>query len=467
MEDYLEAALQDFQELAAKLPWEKALSAWELNNSLKKKKRRKKQGDGGKERKQPGVSTGVDVLGEEEQGNTEKHCEDSSTIKCLEEKKAGVTKELDPTVPDTTVEDVQAKGSEKLPECPSSQAQSVEEVQSSQHLGSDAATQPVTEVKPEVKECDGEADTLPITEVKTGGKEGDLNGDASNVLKFRVTCNRAGDKHSFTSNEVEMWFGGAIQEHFQWKADMTNFDVEVLPNISFRELLVGIALTEKSFNRKNITHFGPQTLPPTLVYGMLRLCDLQPSDVIIDLMCGTGAIPIEGVSEWPGCFFLAGDNNTQAVSRTASNINSLLRKQQSQESAPQGFPIDVAQWDISSLPLRSGSVDAIVMVIPFGRWIDSKKYWDLYPAWLQEMSRVCRAGTGRAVVFAYNRTYFFKALAKAGHLWKKMHTVWVNIGGLHAGVYLLKRTAHDAHECSRERQEEDRPADTVSSSKAE
>lgn len=27
-----------------------------------------------------------------------------------------------------------------------------------------------------------------------------------------------------------------------------------------------------------------------------------------------------------------------------------------------------------------------------------------------------------------------------GGLWKKLHTVWVNVGGLHAGVYLLKRT---------------------------
>lgn len=29
-----------------------------------------------------------------------------------------------------------------------------------------------------------------------------------------------------------------------------------------------------------------------------------------------------------------------------------------------------------------------------------------------------------------------------GGLWKKLHTVWVNVGGLHAGVFLLKRTAN-------------------------
>lgn len=47
------------------------------------------------------------------------------------------------------------------------------------------------------------------------------------VLKFRVTCNRAGDKHSFSSNEAARDFGGAVQEFFQWKADMTKFDIEV------------------------------------------------------------------------------------------------------------------------------------------------------------------------------------------------------------------------------------------------
>lgn len=47
------------------------------------------------------------------------------------------------------------------------------------------------------------------------------------ALKFRVTCNRAGEKHCFTSNEAARDFGGAVQDYFKWKADMTNFDVEV------------------------------------------------------------------------------------------------------------------------------------------------------------------------------------------------------------------------------------------------
>lgn len=60
-----------------------------------------------------------------------------------------------------------------------------------------------------------------------GVQDSNIQETEAKSLKFRVTCNRAGDKHSFTSNEAARDFGGAVQEFFQWKADMTKFDVEV------------------------------------------------------------------------------------------------------------------------------------------------------------------------------------------------------------------------------------------------
>lgn len=64
---------------------------------------------------------------------------------------------------------------------------------------------------------EAESDTQDSVEAAPGAK----------LIKFRVTCNRAGDKHSFSSNEAARDFGGAVQEFFQWKADMTKFDIEV------------------------------------------------------------------------------------------------------------------------------------------------------------------------------------------------------------------------------------------------
>ncbi|NXS96057.1 THUM3 protein, partial [Jacana jacana] len=398
-----EDALKDLEDLVKKLPWADPMRVWELNNSLKKKKaKRKKQhnlqstaskeklsAEGGEEgRQQPEAGEQEDSAREESAGG-----------------------------------------------------QDTEEPQG-------VAPQNVEEEEEEEEENDAkeESQAGSGSETKAGeAKRGE--GDAK-VLKFRVTCNRAGEKHSFTSNEAARDFGGAVQEHFQWKADMTNFDVEVLLNIHNNEVVVGIALTEESLHRRNITHFGPTTLRSTLAYGMLRLCDPQPTDIIVDPMCGTGAIPIEGATEWPSCYHIAGDNNPQAVKRAANNICSLLKKNENKESSTSlGIPLDIIQWDICNLPLRTGSVDIIVSDMPFGKRIGSKKKnWDLYPACLMEMGRICTPGTGRAVLLTQDKKCFAKALSRMGHIWRKGQTVWVNVGGLHAAVYLLKRTWERAEE---------------------
>lgn len=260
------------------------------------------------------------------------------------------------------------------------------------------------------------------------------------VIKFRVTCNRAGDKHSFSSNEAARDFGGAVQEFFQWKADMTKFDIEVLLNIHNEEMVIGIALTEESLHRRNISHFGPTTLRSTLCYGMLRLCKPQASDVILDPMCGTGAIPLEGAIEFNSSFYIAGDNNDMAVNRTVNNICH-IQKRRADKGRISGLPIDTVRWDLCNLPIRTSSVDIIITDMPFGKRMGSKKKnWDLYPSCLREMARVCRPGSGKAVLLTQDKKCFAKAISRMGGLWRKMHTVWVNVGGLHAGVYLLKRT---------------------------
>lgn len=304
---------------------------------------------------------------------------------------------------------------------------------------------------PKVKPASEVSEPEKLTqEPKTQQIEGTLENDHSELdtemqeakpLKFRVTCNRAGDKHSFTSNDAARDFGGAVQEFFQWKADMTKFDVEVLLNIHNNEVVIGIALTEESLHRRNITHFGPTTLRSTLAYGMLRLCRPQITDIIVDPMCGSGAIPLEGVIEWSHTFFLSGDNNDMAISRTVNNINHIVKKRQDGGSPSPGLCIDTAQWDLCHLPLRTSSVDIITTDMPFGKRMGSKKKnWDLYPSCLREMARVCRPGTGRAVLLTQDKKCFTKALLRLGGLWKKSHTVWVNVGGLHAGVFVLRRT---------------------------
>lgn len=203
-----EEVLKDFEELAGKLPWSDPLKVWKINNSYKKKKTKRKKihQNSSKEKIDNGRGDKTDER---------------------DVKKGFATNASDSHILDYY-----------------------------ENLG----------IKEEVSTLVGDD----LSSCKDETEESSKEETAPELLKFRVTCNRAGEKHCFSSNEAARDFGGAIQDYFKWKADMTNFDVEVLLNIHENEIVVGIALTEESLHRRNITHFGPTTLRSTLAYGMLR-----------------------------------------------------------------------------------------------------------------------------------------------------------------------------------------------------
>ncbi|XP_072328194.1 tRNA (guanine(6)-N2)-methyltransferase THUMP3 isoform X3 [Scyliorhinus torazame] len=339
-----ENVLEDLRQLAGQLLWVCPLTVWELNNSLKKRKGQRRKGSQGEN---PGLEASQET----------------------DANKDGL---MEPVPFAQTTTGDQLPVSTRNP--PSDTETSGNQPPEIKELSSDTRTNQMelndrASVSPEGLPSDKDINTA-IAEA--GGR-------ACGLLRFRVTCNRSGEKHSFTSMEAAREFGGAVQDLFQWKADMTKFDVEILLNIHENEVVIGIALTEESLHKRNITHFGPTTLRSTLAYGMLRIT-------------------------W-------------------------------------GLPLDVIQWDICNLPLKTSSVDVVISDMPFGKRMGSRrKNWDLYPACLKEMGRICRPETGRAALLTQDKKCFIKAMSRMGHLWKKSHTVWVNVGGLHAAVYLLKRT---------------------------
>ncbi|XP_068730111.1 tRNA (guanine(6)-N2)-methyltransferase THUMP3-like isoform X2 [Montipora capricornis] len=255
--------------------------------------------------------------------------------------------------------------------------------------------------------------------------------------RFRVTCTRTGKKHTFSSPEAAAKFGGGINDWFGWPVDLSNPDVEVLLNIVESNVVIGVALTKESRGKRNIAHFGPTTLKSSIAYCMLKLANIQTGEVICDPMCGGGSIPIEAVLNWPTCVHLCGDNHELAPPRTLANVRSAAGQEQNKWKTP---PLDVYQWNVCNLPLKSNSVDVFISDLPFGKKSGSKhENWKLYPEALQEMARVCCAGSGRAVLLTQDKRVMGQVLNKTVQ-WKKDLTLWINMGGLKAGLYVLSRT---------------------------
>ena len=96
------------------------------------------------------------------------------------------------------------------------------------------------------------------------------DGGEPRPITFRVTCTRRGRQHSFSSMEAAGSLGHGLAERFGWKVQMKNADVNVLLWVTGDDMEVGVALNRESRFKRNITHFGPTSLRPTIAYSMIR-----------------------------------------------------------------------------------------------------------------------------------------------------------------------------------------------------
>ena len=63
----------------------------------------------------------------------------------------------------------------------------------------------------------------------------------------------------------------------------------------------------------------------------------------------------QGSLAWPSTYHLLGDNHEQAAPRAMANCTDLRSS-----GAGSGLKMDILQWDVQSLPLRTACVDVVV-----------------------------------------------------------------------------------------------------------
>jgi tRNA (guanine10-N2)-dimethyltransferase len=127
--------------------------------------------------------------------------------------------------------------------------------------------------------------------------------------------------------------------------------------------------------------FQPGSMDPLLARAVVNLAGVDPGDVVVDPMCGTGGLLIEAglVGARPVGF----DAQQKMASGARTNLAEYL-----------DGPWNVGQADATVLPLRDGDLDAVVFDAPYGRQskIETHTLADLVGGALAEARRVAQRG---------------------------------------------------------------------------
>ncbi|KAG8444192.1 hypothetical protein GDO86_009395 [Hymenochirus boettgeri] len=205
---------------------------------------------------------------------------------------------------------------------------------------------------------------------------------SSDPVTFRVSCRCSGSNAKvFTAQELGYLIASSLTKQFDWKPNVRMPILEVFVHLNDLYSVVGFpVLRHPLANRSYTRNTG---LRSTTAWAMGSLAEISTGALVLDPMCGVGTILVEAAKEWPhGQFFGIDIINSQLESAVVN-----VKKAGLQEV------IEFLKGSVLDLPIVSGSIDAVISDIPFGRkFMSTKNMKELLPAILREMERVLRVG---------------------------------------------------------------------------
>ncbi|XP_055028019.2 THUMP domain-containing protein 2 isoform X1 [Misgurnus anguillicaudatus] len=202
-------------------------------------------------------------------------------------------------------------------------------------------------------------------------------------ISFRVSCRCSGViARCYTSQRLSRIIGMAIKEKLKWKVDLREPILEVNVNVSDDHCIIGMPLLKHPLaSRCYMKHNG---LRSTIAWAMAYLCPKQLNNcVILDPMCGVGAVLLEAAQEYSNALFLGMDTDMSQLQKAAENVNTAGMEEK----------VQLLQSSAMEIPLTSGVVDAVLCDVPFGRKFScSIDMPTALPHLLKEMERVLCVG---------------------------------------------------------------------------
>jgi tRNA (guanine6-N2)-methyltransferase len=165
-------------------------------------------------------------------------------------------------------------------------------------------------------------------------------------------------------------------------------------------------------------------LNATIAHAMHKLAGQRDEDRVFNPMSGSGTLLIERALLGPSAALVGVDLDPKAVECARANLRAARRE------------VEVAQVDALHTGLPDRSFDLIVCDLPWGDAIGTHGgNAALYPAFLQEMHRLC-SRQGRLVVLTHEIKLFERVLQEQSR-WHARELFQVYSGGHHPRAYLL------------------------------
>ncbi|KAI8339689.1 putative RNA methylase family UPF0020-domain-containing protein [Chlamydoabsidia padenii] len=285
-----------------------------------------------------------------------------------------------------------------------------------------------------------------------------LNNNTDNTPCFRATFYKDQLQHGIKTQELGGWMGYAYNQLYpDWKVSLKTYDYDVVgvwgrtrdvallghfgladlgnaPSTNDEDhrpiiLHVGFNIPMPDTKYRNRLYLGRTSLNPPIAYCLVRLANPLPGQIIMDMCCGTGTIPIEGAGKYPNTFWVGGEVKVKTLC--------LKAKGNMQHAGVQN--VDLLISDGRKLNIRSGCIDTVISDWPWGvREGSFATIQKLYPKFMRQLGRVLRNG-GKGYIVCQGNKLMQRVLDYdwVKDLFRIDEIINIAIGGLGVCVYIL------------------------------
>lgn len=169
-------------------------------------------------------------------------------------------------------------------------------------------------------------------------------------------------------------------------------------------------------------------LNATIAYSMIKLSQPAPTDIFLNLACGSATLMVERLDYAPVEQVIGCDINPQALACARTNL----------QAGGHIEKVALINANAARLPLPDKSVNKLCADFPFGNLVGSvESNQQLYPAFLQEAARVSQPGA--IFVLIVQQYSLIENALRQMSFWRKEQAIKVSLSGFTARIYVLHR----------------------------